>query len=124
MPRRKSSQVPEARAAIVRSLLYLNACIWFCLGTYLMVDMFRQNNGFSAILAGSFLYVNTGAMFVSGKYIGQKKRWAYYFGLFALIANALVTRIGQFGFFDVLALIFDIIIFCGILLIDRGYLKP
>ena len=88
-----------------------------------MLEMLQQKNGFSAVLAGFFLYTNAAAMFISGKYIGQREQWAYYFGFFVLIANALVTRIGQFGFFDLLALFFDITIFCALLLIDRAYLK-
>ncbi len=123
MPKIKRSDALAPRIVIVRVLFYLNTFVWFCLGTYLVFDMLQQKNGFSAVLVGFFLYINAGAMFVSGKYIGQRENWAYYFGFFVLIANALVTRIGQFGFFDLLALFFDITIFCALLSIDRAYLK-
>lgn len=112
-----------SRILIVQILFYINTLIWVCFATYLLVDMLAQKNGLAAVLASFFLYVNAAAMFVSGRYIGQGKKWAYYFGLFALFLNAMVTRVGQFGFFDLIALFFDITIFLGVLSIDRSYLK-
>jgi len=107
----------------VRMLFYLNTFVWFCLGTYLVLFMLYQQNGFSSVWVGFFLYANAAAMFISGRYIGQKEKWAYYFGLFVLLGNALVTRIGHFGIFDQFALLLDIAIFCALLSIGRVYLK-
>ena len=107
----------------MRMLFYLNTFVWFCLGTYLVLFMLYQQNGFSSVWVGFFLYANAAAMFISGRYIGQKEKWAYYFGLFVLLGNALVTRIGHFGIFDQFALLLDIAIFCALLSIGRVYLK-
>jgi hypothetical protein len=123
MPGRRTSDIFNLRIAIVRMLFYLNTVIWFCLGTYLVLYMLYQQNGFSAVWVGFFLYGNAAAMFISGRYIGQRQKWAYYFGLFVLLVNALVTRIGHFGVFDMFALILDIAIFCALLLIASPYLK-
>ncbi len=123
MPKTKRTDKLAPKIKTAQTLFFINTFIWFCLGTYLALDMLHQNNGLSAVLVGFFFYVNAGAMLVSGMYLGKRETWAYYFSLIILIVNALVTRIGQFGLLDLLELIFDLVIFGVLISFGKAYLN-
>lgn len=121
MPKRLDRLAPRIKTA--QTLLFINTFIWFCLGTYLVIVMLRENNGLSTVLVGFFLYANVAAMLVSGINLGTRETWAYYFSVIILMINALVTRVGQFGLFDLLALIFDLVIFGVLISFGKAYLN-
>ena len=123
MPGRKRANLLSARIFIIQILFYINTFVWFCFSIYTIMDMMRQNTVSASSLAGFFLFVNAGAMFVSARFLEEKESWAYYFSVVVLIFNMLVTRIGQFGFFDLLALFFDLVILGSLISIGKAYLK-
>ncbi len=123
MPGRKRANLLSARIFIIQILFYINTFVWFCFSIYTIMDMMRQNTVSASLLAGFFLFVNAGAMFVSARFLEEKESWAYYFSVVVLIFNMLVTRIGQFGFFDLLALFFDLVILGSLISIGKAYLK-
>jgi hypothetical protein len=104
-------------------LFYINTFIWFCLATYIAIVMFKDNNGWSTLLVGFFLYVNAAAMLLSGIFLGRRETWAYYFALVVLITNALVTRATPFDLFDLFALIYDLVIIGVLVWFRRPYLN-
>ncbi len=123
MPGRKRVNLLSARISIIQILFYINTFVWFCFSIYTIMDMMRQNTFSASLLAGFFLFVNAGAMFASARFLEEKESWAYYFSVVVLILNMLVTRIGQFGFFDLLALFFDLVILGSLISIGKAYLK-
>lgn len=126
MSRAKKVKRPDTLSPKIKTtqvLFYINAFVWFCLGTYLVYDMYSQHNGVSALLAGFFLYMNAAAMFFSGWLYEERESWIFYFALGTLIVNALVTRVGQFGIFDVFTLIFDVALFIFLISFRKVYLK-
>ncbi|MFN8411963.1 MAG: hypothetical protein U0Z26_06210 [Anaerolineales bacterium] len=126
MPRVKKINRPDTLGPKIKTaqiLFYLNAVIWFCLGTYLAYDMFSQNNGASSLLAGFFLYMNAAAMFFSGWLYNDREPWIFYFAIGALLVNALVTRVGQFGILDVFTLIFDVALLIFLISFRKAYLN-
>lgn len=123
MPGRKRVNLLSARISIIQILFYINTFVWFCFSIYTIMDMMRQNTLSASLLAGFFLFVNAGAMFASARFLEEKESWAYYFSVVVLILNMLVTRIGQFGFFDLLALFFDLVILGSLISIGKAYLK-
>ena len=123
MPKRRKTERFFGRLKAVQSLFYINAFVWFCLGTYLAFVMFKDNNGWSTVLVGFFLYSNTVAMLLAGIFLGRRESWAYYFALVVLITNALITRASPFDLFDLFALIFDLVIIGVLLWFRKPYLN-
>lgn len=126
MNRKPSKKIDTLAPKILTAqfLLIANAILWFGFGVYLFVDMYNAGNTISVILMISFfLLVNVAAMVFCGVTIGRRDAWAYYVSLFVVIANAIVTRLGQFEIFDLLSFIADVIILVFLLFIGKAYLK-
>lgn len=124
---RKSSKKMDTLAPKILTaqfLLFANALFWFGFGVYLFVDMYKAGNTLSVILLISFfLLINVAAMVFGAVTIGRRDAWAYYVSLFIVIANAIVTRLGQFEIFDLISFIADVIILVFLLFMGGAYLK-
>jgi hypothetical protein len=126
MIRKKYKKVDTLAPKILTAqfLLYVNAFIWFAFGIYLFVDMVNAGNTISVILLISFfLLINVVSMVFCAVTLGRRDAWAYYFSLFTVIINAIVTRLGRFEVFDLLTFIVDIIILVFLLFMGKAYLK-
>jgi len=107
---RRNSKSAGRRKSVIRALFYLNALIWLGLAAYTFFGMVYVNNGLSAVMVAIFMVGNAFAMFLSGNMIGRGKKWAYYFGVFVLGINILLTFTDQFGLLDLLTFILDVVI--------------
>jgi hypothetical protein len=124
MPRTKKLHPVVQKIFAAQMMLFLNAAAWLAFGVYIVVDMVRFNNGlFTISLIGLFFLINAAAMVFGAAMMGKREDWAYYFTLIVIFANAVFTRFGQFELFDLLAFIFDVMIFLFILSFRKAYFQ-
>ena len=107
----------------MRVLLFIDAFIWFCFGTYLILEMLYFNNGLSTVLVGFFMYLNAAALFFGGVMIERRRQWAYFFTLAYLFINMLLTFSDQFGVMDLVTFMLDLVILAILISIGRAYLQ-
>lgn len=114
----------NTRLIIAQALFFLNTFIWLGLAAYVLYDMtVINNNRLSAVLVGIFMLGNAAMMLVNGILLGKRQTWAYYFAVFVLTVNIILTFTDQFGFWDLLTLIVDLILFVILLSIRKPYLS-
>jgi hypothetical protein len=66
---------------------------------------------------------NVAAMCLSGILLGWRNQWFYFFAVFVLVINIVLTVTDQFGFFDLATLILDLVIFWLLISIRKNYLS-
>ncbi len=114
----------NTKLIVARALFFVNTLIWLGLASYVLYDMAVINtNRLSAILVGVFMLGNAAMMLVSGITLGKRQTWTYYFVILVLVVNILLTFTDQFGFWDLLTLIIDLILFGILLSIRKPYLS-
>jgi hypothetical protein len=94
-----------------QALFYFNTFIWlgFSLSKFLDIIAFN-NKSASNVITGIFMLGNAAALFLSGWMIAKGRRWARGFALLVLAVNLLLTLTDQFGIFDLLTFLIDIVI--------------
>ena len=105
---------------ITQWLFFLNACIWLVFAVNGILRLANSSNiPLIAIWVVTILmFGNAGAMLLTGLWLGQQSRWAYYLALVILFINILLTFTDQVGFYDILTVLLDFII-VGLLFFDR-----
>jgi hypothetical protein len=100
-------------------LFFLNAAIWLVFGIESVVR-FVGNGGLrvTALLVAILMFGNAGAMALSGVLLGKRRMLFYLFALAVLAVNVLLTFTDQFGAFDLITLIIDLVLL-GILIVGR-----
>lgn len=123
MNKRKAKSL-NTRIVAAQALFFLNTLIWLGLAAYVLYDMAVINdNRLPAVLVGIFMLGNAAMMLVSGILLGRRQTWAYYFAVFVLVVNVIWAFTDRFGFWDLLALIVDLILLVMLLSIRKPYLS-
>jgi hypothetical protein len=96
----------------IRNLFYLIAAIWLAFG---FVSLLRaQQHGnlplMIAVLLGILMFGNAAALFWMGWGIGKEPQGYYYPALVLIVVNIILTFTDEFGFFDGLTLLIDLVI--------------
>ena len=108
---------------VAQGLFFLNAAIWLLFGA---VSLLRMANNSSQIVAALIISVlmlgNVGAMLMAGVGIGKRNQWFYYFGLAVLAINIILTITDEFGVFDLITLILDLVL-VGLLIAMKSYYR-
>ena len=113
----------ETRLRTVRFtqwLFFFNACIWL---VFAVNSIFRLVNSSNTPLIAIWvvtilMFGNAGTMLVTGLWLGQRSRWAFFLALVVLFVNILLTFTDQVGFYDIVTVLLDFVIL-GLLLYDR-----
>ncbi len=92
-------------------LFYTNAAIWLIFGGYTLVAMAYRaaNQGITMWIVGILMFGNAGAMLLAGFGIGRPRRLFFLFAIVVLAINIFLTFTDQFGIFDFLTLLVDIV---------------
>ena len=108
---------------IVQVLFTLNAVIWLSFGLYTLFGMADRYPGQTIIVYvfGYLMLGNVGAMVLSGYLTGKPKRSFFYFGVFVLVMNIMLTVTDQFGFFDLVTLLIDLILLALLISLRKQY---
>ncbi|MBI5841109.1 MAG: hypothetical protein HZB19_13515 [Chloroflexi bacterium] len=110
-----------AKVKVARALFFANALIWVGFAIYIFMEMTSLGNGLPAYLVSFFMLANAGAMLGSGIMIAKRMRWAYFFGIAVLALNILLTFTDQFGVYDFITLLADIVILMILVSMSRTY---
>ena len=104
-----SSDTRLIRAA--QALFVLNAAIWL---TFAIASMIRLGGSSgqttTAAVVAVLMLGNVAAMLLAGWEIGRRSRLLYLFAWAVLAVNILLTFADQFGLFDFLTLIIDLVL--------------
>ena len=122
--KRKRTKSFNSRIVAAQALFYINTLIWLGFAVYMFYDMAAvDNNGFAILIISIFMLGNAGAMFLSGFMLGKRQKWIYYFAIAFLGINIFLTFTDQFGIYDLLTLIIDLVLLVILFSIGRTYLS-
>jgi len=114
----------KSNARTAQVLFFLNSLIWLAFGIYTLFGMAgRYPNQITLYVVGIMMLGNFGAMALSGILLGRNNKWFYYFAMFILVINILLTFTDQFGFFDYITLVIDFVLFGILISIRKLYLS-
>jgi len=113
-----------SRTKIAQGMFVLNALIWLAFGTYTLIGMAgRYPNQITLHVVGIMMLGNVGAMALSGVLLSRQNKWFYYFAMFVLVINILLTFTDQVGFFDFATLAIDLVLFGILISIRKQYIS-
>jgi MFS family permease len=118
----KRNQSAELEAG--RVLFFVNTAIWLYLAAGMLVRMVGDSSGrmMLGVIISIMMFGNAVGMFVCGIVATRREKLFYYFTLFFLAVNIVLTFTDQFGFWDLITLIIDVVIVV-LLIVGRKKLK-
>lgn len=98
--------------AVARWLFVINALIWFALGITSLGRISSSNPESTVTLwvVVILMFGNALAMLISGIGITTQHKLFYFFALAILAVNIILTFTDQFGMFDFITLVVDLVI--------------
>ena len=110
---------------MAQALFILNTLIWIAFGIASLNRMRPLMENFVPFLViGILMFGNAAALLLAGLGLGTRRRLAFYFAIFILLVNIILTLTDQFGALDLATLVIDAILL-GILFASRSiYLHP
>jgi hypothetical protein len=93
---------------LIVTLFVVNAVIWIALGISTLVRI--EGQGVVAWVLAGLMFGNAGAMFLSGWGLYQEKKGFFYLAVAVLVVNILLTVTDQFGLFDLIILLIDLVL--------------
>jgi hypothetical protein len=107
-----------------QGLFFFNALIWLAFGIYTLFGMAERYPGqVTVYVVGIMMIGNVGAMALSGILLSKQNKWFYYFAVFVLAINILLTFTDQVGFFDIATFAVDIVLFGILISLRKQYLS-
>jgi len=91
---------------VAQAIFLLNAAIWILFSILTLRRMHESTAWIIAILMAG----NAGAMLLAGWGIGKRQKWFYYLGIAVLAVNIVLTVTDEFGLFDLITLLIDVIL--------------
>ena len=108
---------------IAQGIFILNAVIWLVFGLYALLEMASRYPGqaITVHVIGILMLGNVAAMALSGFLIGRPEKLFLYFGVFVLVVNIILTVTDQFGIFDMVTLLLDLILLALLVSLRKQY---
>lgn len=108
---------------LTQILFYVSGAVWVLLG---IAALWRMNAGglltpISAIMIGMLMFGNAFILLLAGVGLAERTRLTYLFALLILVVNIVLAFTDQFGLFDLLTLLLNLLIL-ALLLIYRKQL--
>ena len=102
-------------------LFWLNAAVWLIFGIWSMVRIGNSEGGTAVTLwiIAILMLGNVAAMLWSSWAIQKQAAWYRFAVIVILVANILLTITDQFGIFDLLTLLLDLILLGTVLVLHR-----
>lgn len=112
----------HSKTKLAQGLFFLNALIWLGFGLYTLWGMAGRYPGHITVyIIGILMLGNVGAMLLSGFLLGRQNNWFFYFAIFVLVINIILTVTDQFGFFDFITLVIDLVLLGILISIRKQY---
>jgi len=109
----------------VRNLLVLNGLVWIGLGIFSWVSQVEKYPNEEALysLLALMMFGNALVMLLCAWLIGKRKRLFYLLTLAVMMVNLFLTFTDQFGGFDLVTLMLDVLV-CGMMIFRREDFLP
>ena len=120
-----SPQVPKSvRAA--QALFYLNTATWVILGVW---SLLRIANGspvgpITAAIIAILMFGNAAAMLLCSFGLGKQQARYFTLALVVLIVNIVLTVTDEFGLWDFITLVLDIVLLVLLVVTRKRYFHP
>jgi hypothetical protein len=111
------------RVKMAQNLFFLNAIIWLVFGSVSLISMENGDSDriFTLLVIAMMMFGNAGAMAFSGWGIGKARKSSYYLAVAVLIVNIILTVTDQFGIFDLITLIIDLVLLGTLCTVRKRY---
>lgn len=98
---------------------------WFVLGLLSVADFINSGGTFSGFdwIISCLVFLNALGLVFIGWMLGKGQPWIYYFGLFVLGMNILLTFTDQFGIIDFIYLVLCTSLFVYLLITRAHYTR-
>lgn len=98
---------------------------WFVLGSLSVADFINSGGTFSGFdwIISCLVFLNALGLVFIGWMLGKGQPWIYYFGLFVLGMNILLTFTDQFGIIDLIYLVLSMSLFVYLLITRAHYTR-
>ena len=107
---------------IAQGLFFLSSLIWLAFGAYTLLGMAgRYPNQITIYVVGIVMIGNLGAMALSGFLLSKQNKRFYVFALLVIVVNILLTFTDQFGLFDFITMVIDLVLFGFLISIRKQY---
>ncbi|MGD2206249.1 MAG: hypothetical protein PVH17_05675 [Anaerolineae bacterium] len=113
----------ESRTPVVaaQALFVMNAVFWILLGVSSVSRL--ENNAGLAWLIAVLMLANAGVMAWIGWGLGKEPKPFYYLAIPVLAVNILLTVTDEFGLFDLIALLMDVVLLMLLVVTRSRYLS-
>ena len=103
-------------------LFFINAMIWLVFGLFTLSGMASRYPGHSMVyIVGVLMLGNVIALALSGFLLSKHNKWFFFFAVFVLVINILLTFTDQFGLFDLATFLLDFVLFVLLISIRKQY---
>jgi hypothetical protein len=116
--------LPWVRAA--QALFYLNAAIWLLFGIWSLARLAGGESGMviTLLVVALLMFGNVAAMLCCGWGLSRPQRRWYYLALAVVVVNVVLTVTDQFGLFDLITLLVDLVLLGLLLAVRKRYTNP
>jgi FtsH-binding integral membrane protein len=117
-----SSRTPDT-VRVAQLLFIVNAEIWLLIGIMSLVRITKYNpeNPVTAMTIALLMFGNVAAMLLSSIGLGKLQKRSLYFALSVLTINMILSVMDQFGVFDFITLVLDMILFVLLIAARQRY---
>ena len=105
---------------LVVALFMINVAIWIVLGISTLVRM--EGQGVGAWVLAVLMFGNASAMFLSGWGLAKQKKGFFYLAIAVLAGNILLSVTDEFGLFDLIVLLIDLVLLVLVIATRARYL--
>jgi lysylphosphatidylglycerol synthetase-like protein (DUF2156 family) len=112
-------------ARLAQGLFLVNTIIWvgLAVGFALKIDTSNPDTVVGYWIVAMLMFGNAAAMFVCGIGIGRPRRLFYVLALAVLFVNIVLTFTDQFGTWDFITLVVDVVVFGLLMVMWSAYLR-
>ena len=120
---RKIGETPTSVKA-AQVLLFILGAIWILFGVASLISLVNSSTNPTVTLwvVAILMFGNAGALLVIGWGIGKQKRLFFSLGIIVLAANIFLTVTDEFGIFDLITLIIDLVLLILLFVTRSRYL--
>ena len=123
---RHSQEIDQAPASVkaAQALFILMGLIWFIFGVATLVGMGSSstNPTITLWIVALLMFGNAGALLFSGWGIGRQNKLFFCLGILVLAINIFLTVTDEFGIFDLITLIIDLVLLILLFVTRSRYL--
>jgi hypothetical protein len=122
---RHSQEIDQNPASVkaAQALFFIIGAIWLAFGAATLVKMGSSTNPTITLwIVVLLMFGNAGVLLLLSWGIGRQKKLFFYLGIIVLAANIFLTVTDEFGIFDLITLIIDLVLLILLFVTRSRYL--